>query len=236
MSMDWGYSHHSANIWFAAGKVPARVVAKVFGHPVEQDLDVIVMERELYGRRVAEYDFGCRVVAMTPADDVREIRRWFVDGTILHKDADHPVSELIMSATKPHGFPRMEPAVKDRVSGWRTIHDCLRRTIAFRRDGTVSKGPLLLVSRECPGVIAALPVLQTDPKKPEDVLKLDTVHDDIGDTARYGVESWIRCKDVPPVEVRAREVYNSVKDPTWRTIRMREFEIEHADHGRTVRR
>jgi len=233
MSLDWGFSHYSVNVWLAAGKVPARITKQVFGY--ERDIDAIVIERAIAERRAAEYDFGRRIAEITPKQEIREIRRWFVDGTILHKDADHPVSELIMSATTPHGFPKMEPAVKDRVSGWRTLHDCLRRTLVFRRTGELSKGPLLLVSRECAGVIAALPVLQTDPKKPEDVLKLDTVHDDIADAVRYGVESWIRSKDTAPFEVRAREVYNSVEDPTWRHIRMKEFEMENADKGRTVR-
>jgi len=84
-------------------------------------------------------------------------------------------------------------------------------------------GPILLVSRACPATISAIPVLIADPDRLEDVLKQETVEDDVADDLRYLVESWMKAKPQAPVDIRARQVYDSVSDPTFRAIAMKKF-------------
>lgn len=226
MSMDWGFGHHASIKWAAAGKVSPSEALAVLGVRTQTVIDVMIVYRELVVSRTPEFDLATRITDMTPRAEVKEIRRWFVGHDCFSKDrhADNTVADLMEAVTKPIGLPTMERAVIDRVPGWRTLHDCWRRTSAMRR-GQVDPGPgpLLLISQACPAAISAIPVLISDPDRLEDVLKQETVEDDVADDLRYLVESWLKAKPQAPVDIRAREVYDSVSDPTFRAIAMKKF-------------
>jgi len=93
--------------------------------------------------------------------------------------------------------------------GWRLVYNGFRQTCALR-GATVDaeraqQGPLLLVSANCPQVISAMPLLTRDnihPGKLEDVLKTNTIHDDVGDCLRYGYKSMLDPKSQAPREAR----------------------------------
>jgi len=82
---------------------------------------------------------------------------------------------------------RPEPAVMARVQGAQEI---------LRRLGDVEAGipPSLFIFDTCPGLIEQLPQMQHDPKRPEDVLKVDVDEDGYGgddyyDALRYGLQA-----------------------------------------------
>lgn len=239
MSFDWGFGHHSACYWFAAGKMAPRDALQWLGIDTQDTLEVIVAYRELVVNRTPEFELATRICDMTPLPERREITRWFVDGAIFgeQRNVEKSIADLMMAVTKPEGLPQMERAVKDRVAGWRTLHDAFRRTSALRSGaGDVGPGPVLLVSKDCPAIISAVPVLICDPKRVEDVLKLETMEDDAADGFRYGVESYLRAKSQPPIEVRAQEIYNSAEDMTTRHLRMQAFFHEEQRSAGTHRR
>lgn len=78
----------------------------------------------------------------------------------------------------------LEPAMMRRVAG---------ATEILRRLGEPPEiRPSLYISENCPGLIAQLPTMQHDPRRPEDVLKVDVDEDGYGgddyyDTLRYGL-------------------------------------------------
>lgn len=100
-------------------------------------------------------------------------------------------------------------AGNDRVGGWMLMYELLR-------SGGWS------ISSACPKLIANLPTLTRNAKKPEDVLKTDG--DDPADAARYGIYSHLRAAR-PPLNdwVDARI---SATDPTSIMIWRGKFEQE----------
>jgi hypothetical protein len=77
----------------------------------------------------------------------------------------------------------LRPATTDRLNGWAAI---------LKRLGDPAAGvkPTLFIHRRCSRLIETLPILQHDPNRPEDVLKVDpdddgTGGDDAADALRY---------------------------------------------------
>jgi hypothetical protein len=85
----------------------------------------------------------------------------------------------------------LRPANMDRVNGWAEI---------LQRFGDVEGGilPSLFIHSRCARLIETLPILQHDPNRPEDVLKVDADEDGVGgddaaDTLRYLVATKSRA-------------------------------------------
>ena len=71
----------------------------------------------------------------------------------------------------------------DRVNGWAAVHKALG-------DPAAGITPRLFIHRRCSRLIETLPILQHDPNRPEDVLKVDPDDqgiggDDAADALRY---------------------------------------------------
>ena len=94
------------------------------------------------------------------------------------------------SAVKNLGLRVAAGTSMDRVNGWAEI---------LRRLGDVQYNvrPSLFIHRRCKLLLETLPVLQHDPNRPEDVLKIDAVEDGVGgddaaDALRYLVNMKAR--------------------------------------------
>jgi hypothetical protein len=105
---------------------------------------------------------------------------------------------------------KLRPANMDRVNGWAEILQRLGEVAAPPANGgnpcTDEGGvrPTLFIHKRCSRLIETLPVLQHDPHRPEDVLKVDADEDGVGgddaaDALRYLVATKSR-------EVRARKL------------------------------
>jgi hypothetical protein len=81
----------------------------------------------------------------------------------------------------------------DRIGGWQLLYQILARG-------------RWLIADTCPQLIAAIPSRVHDPKKPGDLLKVggDPL-DDIMDSVRYGLYSWVTAAE-KPIEVRRAEL------------------------------
>lgn len=92
------------------------------------------------------------------------------------RDTGKAQAESIADRFETQGWP-LEKATIDRINGWSAI---LER---IGQPPTVA--PTLFIDRSCVETIACIPKLAKDPKRPDDVLKMDG--DDPGDMLRYGV-------------------------------------------------
>jgi hypothetical protein len=68
-----------------------------------------------------------------------------------------------------------------------------------------------VISSDCYELLDALPVLVADEDKDGDIIKTDSVADDIADTARYGLKSFPLAKHQPKEEER-KEMLDSFDD------------------------
>jgi hypothetical protein len=211
---DWGFAHNAVHLWFATGKLSPQECRQRFNISTEWPMDVVVVYRELVVNATPEADFASMIVDRTPADERKMIRSEFLSPDAWAKRGSaNTVAEQLGDVFRRHGLPTPEPADDDRVGGWRLMYNGFRQTSALR-GATVDveraqQGPLLLVSANCPQVISAMPLLTRDnlhPGKLEDVLKTNTIHDDVGDCLRYGYKSMLDPKSPAPREVRRQQV------------------------------
>lgn len=54
-----------------------------------------------------------------------------------------------------------------------------------------------LIAADCHELLDAIPVLVADPDKDGDIIKTESVADDIADTARYGLKSMLAPRGIP---------------------------------------
>jgi hypothetical protein len=68
-----------------------------------------------------------------------------------------------------------------------------------------------LIAEDCHELLDAIPVLVADPDKDGDIIKTDSLADDIADTARYGIKSMLALHPKPK-EVERREMLEGFDD------------------------
>lgn len=249
MAVDWGFAHNAAAGWFAAGKLSPRQAGESLGIEVERDIEVIVLYREHVTSEKQEADFAAELAELTPAPERKQIARmfWSTEAFGVRGSAS-----IVTPVLRSFGLPAPEPAANQRVTrgvgtenerigGWRLIYNMLRQAANLSGKevptGTYEAGPMFVVAGECQKTAEAVPALMRDPDNPEDVLKLDSVSDDVGDMVRYGMTEYLRAKSQAPVEVRRQELAVSLQsgDPTERALRLGEFDRQsrsRAERGR----
>lgn len=168
LSLDYGFRHPTAVYWFAESD---GVIYVVDEHVEAQRLTpyhaAVIKERtQLYGRTIEETDG-----VFAGAD------------CFAQKGDSHALT--IADQYMACGV-QLWPAAIDRVTGWSEI---MRRF----GDPELRQAPTLQIFDRCQGLIDCLPNLQHNPKRPEDVLKVDADPetgeggDDEADSLRYGV-------------------------------------------------
>lgn len=65
-----------------------------------------------------------------------------------------------------------------------------------------------LIAEECHELLDALPLLVADEERDGDIVKTDSIADDIADCARYGLKSMVAPR-VKPKEVERQELLDS---------------------------
>jgi hypothetical protein len=229
MSMDWGFRHHAAVFWFAALKASPADLERVLGIRSDWPLDLVICYRELVVEQMAEHDLAKRILALTPHDERARMQQFRAGTDIFaqRRGIEHTIAEQIESVTCPGGLPAFSPADTgpgSRVQSARMVHDGFRRSSSMRSPNPpqdLQPTPLLLIGPECPILQASIPMLIADENKLEDVLKLETMEDDVFDGFKYGVGYYHDALGRAPVEVRRAEVFNR-------------YEGEHTEESRTA--
>ena len=235
-STDWGFAHHSCHLWFAAGKL-APAQAEALGIVTEWPVDIVIVHREYVVSDRGEEDLARDIIERTPAPERRATSaHWLSPDAWAKRGAANTVAEQLRRILKQGGLPEPERADDDRVGGWRFLYGGFQRAAWRRGIAPVSQemaqsGPILLISAACPEVIAAIPLLIRDEDRLEDVLKVNTIGDDVGDALRYGFKSQLEAKRQAPRPVRAQMVYEAAATPTMKHIALMRFQDQERKRG-----
>lgn len=111
-------------------------------------------------------------------------------------------SETPAEIYEKNGVTGLVPSAKDRVAGWTMVHQYLRYTKEVI--------PMLQIFSNCVKIIEEIPMAQTDPKHPEDVLSIYTgaSHNDALDDLRYFLRTLREIKTptlLTPVERKMKD-------------------------------
>lgn len=235
MATDWGFAHYAAHGWCASGKVGPREFREVFGGDTEWPVEVAVVYRELAANETAEEDLGRMIAEMTPEDEKRMIRTEFLGpDAFAKKGSANTVAEQLQDVFRRNGLPAPELADNDRIGGWRFLYSGFKQACSLRGAHVTKEmataGPMILVSANCPQIISSIPMLIRDEKNTEDVKKMPTMADDIGDMVRYLIKSMLSPRSTAPREVRAQEVMDKYESMTSKAMAMLQFNAKEAQH------
>lgn len=167
LAMDYGWTHFT--------------VVYLFGKTSD---GVVIILDEHYARRslITEHVAGLAALLVRNGVEKHQLRTFVAGTDVFAKKHD---GSTIADEWQRHGWT-LTGAITDRING--------AQTVVSRMGKEGVKEPTLLVSRRCVGLIATLPLLLSDPHRPEDVLKVDAdaatedpTGDDFYDAARYGV-------------------------------------------------
>ena len=241
---DLGFGHHTAIFWAAYGKLSPSEAWEHLQIDTEWPIDVLVIYREFLAQRMPEAEIGAELVRMTPEPERKHLAKFVLgsDTKTTDRYALHSRRELIDAVTVPAGMPRIQSAQDgpgSRVINARLMYEVMRRTVVMRGENPPRErpepktAPLLLVSAECPALIAAIPAVQSDPDKPDDFEKNPTMADDLIDGAKYVIPEWNSLVTRPPVEVRRSEYV--AKGANMQAQYLRHMEFEAAEKKGQVR-
>lgn len=229
MAQDHGFVHHAAVGWFASGKVSPKLFKEVFDVEIPQSVEVVVIYRCDARQETEEGEYVRIQTAQMPKHELKAIKRYFIGWSpdvVARTSIGHSPKDTINEELRRAGLPWLEEADDGRVGGWRFLYAMMKKTadvLAGKMDPTRDdddfddeeksggysvKTPLLFISADCIDVIESIPMLVRDNKHPgraEDVLKMPTKADDVGDMVRYGVKSMMNPRGQAPLEVRRTE-------------------------------
>lgn len=247
MAQDWGFAHHNANLWFAAGKI-APAAALQLGILTEWPIDVVIVYREYVASQVGEEDLAREVVRLTPEAERKMISAyWLGPDAWSKRGSANTVRDQIAAVLAKSGLPDPQMADNartsssdDQIGGWRFLYGGFQR--CGWRNGAepvtqemAQSGPVLLISAACPQVVSAIPLLIRDEDDLENVLKTETIGDDVADALRYGYKSQLDAKARAPRAVRAQMVYDAAPTPTQKHLAMLRFNDQERKRGLVTR-
>lgn len=214
ISLDWGFAHHSAIHWHTIGEV------LVPGETTKRKL--VMTYREMTVREKTAEQLGKLIAERTEGEKIQHL---FAGADLFQrKESPHTLADQLGDELRKHGLPRPAPADSSgegnytaRVAGWNLMYQLLEL------DGW-------MVFDSCAETIKAIPSLIRNPEKLEDVKKAETLADDIGDSLRMGLKSYLRPRS-KPLELQLKEKIESIPDHTARMMYAFEhrFDVEKAN-------
>ena len=225
ISIDWGFAHNLSVHWHAASP------------PDKAGQRVIYTYREWVTKGVVPSKIGetiCNMSRYRIQDEwgsehelVENIDAIYMDAPRDKRTDEDTIMVQISEALRKNGIEiTPEFPDKDREGGWQLMYEML------------ANGHWKICTC-CPEAIRALPTATRDPDYPEDILKTDSVADDVIDELRYGIKSrQKRSRRRPPLEERIAERVTSV-DPTIRAMQAQKVlheETKSVTPVRVVRR
>jgi hypothetical protein len=202
-SMDWGYQHHTSVHWHTQAG---------YTDDTGRKRNIVITFRELIRDHMSEGALAEEIVAR---NDGQHLVRFYAGHDLWKEDSNARSKEQKMSAIfRANGMPALTKAVIDRVNGWRHLHMA------------IDEGEWIITDN-CEEALNAIPMVIFDEKKQnEDILKTNTLADDIMDELRYGLYS---ASD-PAALSRDESFKQQVKhltDPTNRAIRLMKLNSDY---------
>lgn len=213
ISIDWGFAHNLAVHWHTATP------------PDEHGRRIVYTYREWVTKGKVPDVIGRTVCEMSKnADGVFEnIDEIFMDAPRDKRTDEDSVYVQVEQALRRYGLSQsVEWPDKDRVGGWMLMYQLL-------------KAGEWKICQECPDAVRSLPTLIRDPDFKEDIIKTDTIADDVADGLRMGLKSRLkRWKRKPPLEERVLARLNPKLDETNRAIQIRKVLSEERKASKPV--
>jgi hypothetical protein len=198
MSSDWGRNHWWVTQWHARGVVTKEDARRILGKEWKADRTIVITYRELVEQGLSEHPYCDKLIGLMPRDGdgqiTEKITRCYMgfDGFGRKAKNGNSVGEELGKRFAKVGLPSIVPADDGRVDGWNCMYSVIDRDEWF-------------ITEECSTLIDAVPVLKASEKNPEDVEKMDSVADDSGDCARYGLKSMLQPAETPETELSPDE-------------------------------
>ena len=182
---DYGYSSHSAVLWFA----------------VAPDNSIVVY-RELYVSKVIPEDLAAMVLH---AEQGESIRYGVLDSSCWHRRGEGPsiAEKMIMKGCR---WRQADRSAGSRVAGKMEIHRRLQID-------QFTELPRMVFFNTCTQIIAELPVLPLDKTNPEDI-NTKVNFDHLYDALRYGLMSRPRSSSIFDYDP-AKKYDITVSDPVF---------------------
>lgn len=234
ISQDWGYKHHSPIHWHTVGDVMPEDALRLLGRKWDAPKKCVFTYREhvvsLSEEGQSEEEWAITVAEMTQSSSVAEtknMRRYFLSSDAFgQKSSANTPAEIISRVMRKYGMPSPEPAnmsAGSRVAGWRFVYQLIQSDSWF-------------ISDRCPEALNAIPALEYDkrPGHEEDIQKTDTIHDDVADELRYGLQDMLNSGKQPWAEKLQEKVQTVAKNygPTAANIVRMKMEAERKGNQR----
>ena len=217
ISIDWGFAHNLAVHWHTATP------------PNDKGRRTILTYREWIDKGKVPDEIGRRVCELSKLPE-NEAGQKFENIDAIYMDAprdkrtdEDSIYVQVSDAIRKHGL-NVSPQWpdKDRVGGWMLMYQLL------------ASGEWK-ITKNCVEAIRALPILIRDPDFREDILKTDTIADDVADDLRIGLKSRLKnWKKLAPLEERVMNRVAPTLDPTNRAIQIRKVLSEEKKRSTPV--
>ena len=185
-----------------------------------KDGDRVITYRELYGAGMGEQELGIKIAELSQGENIT--RFFFSPDAFAQRTSQNTIAEQIGEALKERGLPYPTLADNDRVGGWRLMYEML------------NAGLWTIDRAACPKLVACLPTLIRNDKKPEDILKVDhtenQIGDDPGDSARYGLKTMLN-ESMVPYDVRVRLRIEPIAEITQKMLHLDKVMAEEKKRG-----
>src|ERR1039458_9652158 len=244
LSTDWGKAHFCVTQWHGVTLASPKRMWDILRWEVAKPVNVVVTYREWIINEMTSPLVGAGIVERTPIGERKDTQSYFLSPDAFgERDSDNTTADEIGDQLSPFGLPRPIPADNDRAGGYLLMYALLYNTkMRGKADplseimvrGKAATDTVWLITTECPELLNSIPLLMRDPKKIDDVLKTDQsqarVEQDCGDTGRYFIKSWLNPRQQAPLDVRAKDFWDSMPAGTPDEVQARAMAMIKFEH------
>jgi hypothetical protein len=213
IGFDFGRVHHAAIIWFTK--------AQVRGLDGTYRLKTVVYrELVIKGQTLRQLADMMARKSINPDGSREKIAAIYFSHEKFAKTTEaHSPADELSRQLRTVGLPAVTMATRDRIG---------RATLAYNM---LSEGQLVILDR-CTEIITALPQLVRDDKRPEDVLKVDTIADDVYDGFSYGLFGYLNPRPKPKATKDAEQVEALRDKPFEQKLLIMRKQLEEQEQNR----
>jgi hypothetical protein len=244
ISTDWGKAHFCATLWHGVTLASPKRMWDILRWEVAKPVNVIVTYREWIINEMTSPLVGAGIVERTPEGERKDTERYFLSPDAFgERDSDNTTADEIGDQLAPYKMPRPIPADNDVDGGWLLMYALLYNTkMRGKADplseimvrGKAATDTVWLITAECTELLNSIPLLMRDPKNIDRVLKTDKsaarVEQDVSESARYFLKSWLCPRAQAPLPVRAKELWNSMPAETPDQVQSRAMAMMKFEH------
>ncbi len=201
LAQDWGRAHFCATYWAFRTNLSPADAKKYLDWDLVKPINVTVIYRELIVSELESTDVGQEIVNATPQAERERHKAFFLSPDAFgEKDSVNTIAMKESKVLREAGMPPARHADNERKTGWALMGNLFKATKG-RGWGQDSEGKrfqyddALLISSDCPELLASIPLLMREEKDIDDVTKTDKtqprIEQDCADACRYLLKSML---------------------------------------------